>query len=164
MLAADAAALSRPQPQVTVVPCSMSSLFCGCPNLCLLLPGDELLGSFPSWLASMGLTTVSLSQDALDKMRTLWAKAKEAVQLQALVDNLKESELQLAQQEAAENERHVDLLVCVRTGSRSQPLQRSLSLPCPCGVHAARYPLHDLPYLTLTIPTYQLFLTCVPEW
>ncbi len=83
----------------------------------------------------MGLTTVSLSQEALDKMRALWAKAKEAVQLQALVDNLKESELQLAQQEAAENERHVDLLVGVHVRS---PCDCN-SLPCPfaCKQHAA---------------------------
>lgn len=80
-------------------------------TLSVLTAGGELCGSFGSWLAGMGLDAGLLSASALAKMQLLWEKAKEAMQLQAVVEQLKEAELQLAQQEAEDNARHVDILV-----------------------------------------------------
>ncbi|KAG2486993.1 hypothetical protein HYH03_014365 [Edaphochlamys debaryana] len=72
---------------------------------------EELAGSFGQWLTSMGMDASLLPEVALSKMRSLWEKAKEAIQLQALVEQLKESELQLAQQDAEDSARHVGLLL-----------------------------------------------------
>ncbi|KAG2454334.1 hypothetical protein HYH02_001360 [Chlamydomonas schloesseri] len=73
--------------------------------------GGELCSSFGSWLAGMGLDAGVLPASALAKMQVLWEKAKEAMQLQTVVEQLKEAELQLAQQEAEDNARHVGILL-----------------------------------------------------
>eukprot|EP00198_Chlamydomonas_reinhardtii_P010233 XP_001699570.1 predicted protein [Chlamydomonas reinhardtii] len=92
--------------------------------------GGELCGSFGSWLAGMGLDAGLLSASALAKMQLLWEKAKEAMQLQAVVEQLKEAELQLAQQEAEDNARHVDILLAENEnllGTKAQ-LQEQLAV------------------------------------
>ncbi|GFR46583.1 hypothetical protein Agub_g8188 [Astrephomene gubernaculifera] len=70
--------------------------------------------SFRAWLASMGIDNSPLPEAAL---RVLWQKT---VQQEALIEQLKESELQLAQQEADERARHVGLLL-----AENEDLQRA---------------------------------------
>ncbi|KAG2426818.1 hypothetical protein HXX76_012870 [Chlamydomonas incerta] len=91
--------------------------------------GGELCSSFGSWLAGMGLDAGLLPATALAKMQLLWEKAKEATQLQAVVEQLKDAELQLAQQEAEDNARHVGMLLAENEdllGTKAQ-LQERLS-------------------------------------
>ncbi|GLC44591.1 hypothetical protein PLESTM_001618600 [Pleodorina starrii] len=59
----------------------------------------------------MGMEEGALSHIAMLKMRTLWEQAKEAVRLQALVEQLKEEELQLARRQVDESARYFDSLL-----------------------------------------------------
>lgn len=45
------------------------------------------------------------------ELRSLWLRAKEARELQALVETMKESELEMAQREAEESAQYLDALV-----------------------------------------------------
>ncbi|GIL48789.1 hypothetical protein Vafri_5227 [Volvox africanus] len=55
---------------------------------------EDLTDSFGTWLASMSMQPEALPPVALGKMHALWMKAKEAVQLQVLVEQLQNVELE----------------------------------------------------------------------
>ncbi|GLI62792.1 hypothetical protein VaNZ11_005540 [Volvox africanus] len=55
---------------------------------------EDLTDSFGTWLASMSMQPEALPPVALERMHALWRKAKEAVQLQALVEQFQNIELE----------------------------------------------------------------------
>ncbi|GIL69407.1 hypothetical protein Vretimale_13501 [Volvox reticuliferus] len=54
---------------------------------------EDLTDSFGTWLASMSMKPEALPPVALEKMHALWKKAKEAVELQTLLEQLQNVEL-----------------------------------------------------------------------